>query len=260
MKGFHRVSSSLCSRRDLSANAKLGFAYLGSRLRMGLAWPTLTELCADLGVARATAVRLLRELESAGMVTRDGTSFDLCESGSEPEPPSGLDSEPVSGSEPEPSSVQKLDSVGSEPEPIAVQNLNSAPSYTENSDHSESVQRARAHEATGLLLFEQAVRDATGVGPDIGGLREWWRRTSDEWVSKANRPPPELDAEIRAFGAWLSKQPERKRSRVVPHLRFRDHLGQWSRLAHGSSSVARNARSHEEFVGDDVDAVFAEVG
>lgn len=253
MKGFHRLPSDVARRRDLSANAKIGFAYLTSRSRLGLQWPTLAEVEDDLGVTRKTAVRLLRELAEAGLASKRAAEIVLgC--GGESTPLDGGETPPITGGESTPAPVEKLHSVGGETPPVAVEKLHSAPFYTENSDHSEREQIARAP-ASGLLLFESEVRKATGVGPDIGALREWWRRTCDEWTAKSGRPLEELDADVRAFGAWLARMPEAKRSGVVPHLRFRDHLGQWAKRGR-SGGVAR-ARAHTEFVADDVDAVFA---
>lgn len=60
------------ARRDLSANAKLAHSYLLARARDGRGWPTITEVQEDLGVARPTAVRVLKELRDAGLVSRSG--------------------------------------------------------------------------------------------------------------------------------------------------------------------------------------------
>lgn len=251
MKGFHRLPSSLCARKDLSANAKLGYAYLHSRSRLGLSWPTLAEVESDLGVTRKTAVRLLRELSEASLATKRGAAIVLSD-GVESPPVSGGETPLDSGVESTPESVEKLHSVGGETPPPAVEKLHSAPSYTEELQNTQRGQRAR--DLTGLMLFESEVRRATGVGPDVGALREWWRRLADEWLVKSGRSAEDLDAEVVAFGAWLAKQPESKRARLVVHFRFRDHLGRWSKM--GGGGVAR-ARAHTEFVPDDVDAIFA---
>lgn len=258
MRGFHRLPARLCARRDLSANAKLGWAYLASRERMGLPWPTLAEVESDLGVTRKTAVRLLRELAEGGFAARAGTSIRLTESGGETPPRDGGESTPNDGGETTLRPVEILPDIGGETPPPSVEKLHSVPFYTEKLQSTEREQSARATEPTGLLLFERVVREATDVGPDLGALREWWRRLRDEWVTKAGKPAADLDAEIREFGRWFAAQPEGKRARVVPHLRFRDHLGQWSKMKAGPS-IARNARPHTEFVADDVDAVFGEV-
>lgn len=257
MKGFHRLPSALCARRDISANAKLGYAYLHSRSRLGLSWPTLAEVESDLGVTRKTAVRLLRELSDSGLASRRGNDIALPAGGETP-PSRGGEGTPVVGGETPLPPVEILPDIGGETPPPSVEKLHSVPFYTEKLQRSEREQSARASDVTGLLLFEHVVREATDVGPDLGALREWWRRLRDEWVTKAGKPAADLDAEIREFGRWLGSQPASKRARVVPHLRFRDHLGQWSRMRAGTS-IARNARPHTEFVGDDVDEVFSEV-
>jgi hypothetical protein len=123
----------------------------------------------------------------------------------------------------------------------------------------ERESRARAHARApllGLKIFEDVVREATGIGPPIATLKSWWRDSVlPEW-SKQGRAVAELDDEVRAFGAWLAAYP--KRDTVVAHLRFRDSLGKWPTMKSKRSGGVARARSHEEFVGDDVDAIFGE--
>ena len=67
---FCKLPYSLLSRSDVSATAKIVFAYLLDRQgRKGVSWPSLNTIAFNCGTTKPAVVRNIAELDRAGLVT-----------------------------------------------------------------------------------------------------------------------------------------------------------------------------------------------
>ena len=253
MRTFHRLPTDVCRRRDLTANAKILYAFLTSCVRMRRTMPSIGEIEDELGIGRATAIRTRQQLVEARLLRRHGESFVL-DPESSSEPSSESDDDAGGGLKMRPEGVSKRYRRGSQNEtggglktiPEESQNETEgvskrypAPSITENSED-QSVVRSRApatHSAPPLaeapdlataatrfrVAFVLAVREATGHEPHLthrhGAIADLLRE----------RGVDELERELAGYASWLQGRAGVRRK--LPGdlwMRFLDRLGRWA--------------------------------
>jgi hypothetical protein len=76
-KPASELPAEVMRRRNVSASAKVVYALLRTMADHGDSWPTLAAIQARAGIAKATAVRVVRELSDSGLVVRAGDRIVL---------------------------------------------------------------------------------------------------------------------------------------------------------------------------------------